>query len=136
MGSKKPRARLLTYEDEAIILAYGWRTRLALDDCHSRLRQLMPQLSRSALHRCLKRYGFIKIGSTATCPPLTPGAVRGPYIFDIAAHEVIFSYDGIGMPYPVFLAVEEITKDVYAEVADPTPENAAAFSPTWSLNSP
>jgi hypothetical protein len=29
--------------------------------------------------------------------------------------------------YPVFLAVEEITKHVYAEVAGATPENAAAF---------
>jgi hypothetical protein len=35
--------------------------------------------------------------------------------------------DVIGVLYPVFLAVEEITKHVYAEVAEATPENAAAF---------
>jgi hypothetical protein len=44
-------------------------------------------------------------------------------------HEVTFRDpdDVIGVLYPVFLAVEEITKHVYAEVAEATPENAAAF---------
>ena len=41
-----------------IILAYRWRTRLPLNDCHDRLRRLMPKLSRSALYRCLKRRGL------------------------------------------------------------------------------
>ena len=32
MGPKNPRASILTQDDEAIILAYRWRTRLPLDD--------------------------------------------------------------------------------------------------------
>jgi hypothetical protein len=40
-------------EDEVVVLAYRWRTRLSLDDSLVRLRRLMPQLSRSALYRCL-----------------------------------------------------------------------------------
>jgi hypothetical protein len=129
MGPKNPRSSLLTLYDEVIILAYRWRTRLALDDAHFRLRRLMPKLSRSTLYRCLKRRGLSRIGSTETCPPLTTGALRGPYIFEIRTHEVVFCDldDGIGVLYSVFLAVEEITKDVYAEVSAATPENAAAF---------
>jgi hypothetical protein len=129
MGPKNPRSTLLSQKDEVIILAYRWRTRLALDDAHFRLKRLMPKLTRSTLHRCLKRHGLSRIGPTAPCPPLTTAALSGPFIFEIAVHEVIFRdpEDGFGLLYSVFLAVEEITKDVYAEVAEPAPEKAAAF---------
>jgi hypothetical protein len=129
MGPKKPLARLLTQKDEAIILAYRWRTRLALDDCHLRLRGLRPMLSRSTLYRCLERRGLGRIGSTAVCPPLTTAALRGPCIFEITAHDVVLrDYEAdFGIVYPVFLAVEEITRDLYAEVANRNPGNAATF---------
>jgi hypothetical protein len=129
MGPKNPGSRLLSLEDEAIILAYRWRTRLALDDCHLRLRSLIPKLTRSMLYRCLKRRGLSRIGSTATCPPLTTAALSGPYHFEITVHEVAFHDPGevLGLAYSVFLAVEEITKHIYAEATSPTPENAATF---------
>jgi hypothetical protein len=128
MGPKAPRSSLLTLHDEAIILAYRWRTRLALDDAHFRLKRLMPKLSRSMLYRCLKRHGLSRIGSTKTYPPLTTGALRGPYFFEITAHEVIFrDPDGIGICFEILLAVEEVTKYVYAEVTAATPEKAATF---------
>jgi hypothetical protein len=129
MGPKNPHSSLLSPEDEAIILAYRWRTRMALNDCHLRLGHLMPKLSRSTLHRCLKRYGLSRIGPIARCPPLTAAALRGPFTFEIAVHEVTFRDpdDGIGVGYSVFLAAEEITKEVHSEVRSPTPENAAAF---------
>jgi hypothetical protein len=129
MGPKKARSSLLTLRNETIILAYRWRTRLALDDAHLRLKRLMPDLSRSTLYRCLKRRGLSRIGPTATCPPLTTAALRGPYRFEITVHEVTFRDpdDVLGLAFEVFLAIEEITKDVYAEVAVATPENAAAF---------
>jgi len=138
MGPKNPRSTLLTLEDEAIILAYRWRTRLALDDVHLRLKRLMPNLSRSTLYRCLKRRGLSRIGPTATCPPLTTAALRGPYSFEITAHEVAFRdpNDSLGVLYSVFLAVEEITKHVYAEVAGATPEKAAAFLANLVVQSP
>jgi hypothetical protein len=138
MGPKNPRSSLLTPLDEAVILAYRWHTRLALDDAHFRLKRLMPKLSRSTLYRCLKRYGLSRIGSTKTCPPLTTAALRGPYIFEIRTHEVAFRGpdDSIGVLYSVFLAVEEITKDVYAEVSAATPENAAAFLVNLVAQSP
>ena len=81
MGPKNPHSTVLTDEDEAIILAYRWRTRLPLNVCHKRLRRLMPHLSRSALYRCLKRHGLSRIGPTRTAPPLTNSALKGPYHF-------------------------------------------------------
>jgi hypothetical protein len=136
MGPKNPRSSLLTLPDEAIILAYRWRTRLALDDAHFRLKRLMPKLSRSMLYRCLKRRGLSRIGSTKTCPPLTKAALKGPYLFEITAHEVVFHDPDLGLIFPVLLAVEEITKHVYAEVAGATPEKAAAFLANLVAQSP
>jgi hypothetical protein len=129
MGPKNPRSNLLSPQDEAIILAYRWRTRLALDDARFRLRRLRPKLTRSTLYRCLKRHGLSRIGSTENCPPLMASALEGAYIFEITADEVVLPDPdyGIGVVYSVFLAVEEVTKDVYAQIAGPTPENAAAF---------
>jgi hypothetical protein len=127
MGPKNPRAGLLTQNEEAIILAYRWHTRLALDDAHLRLRRLIPKLSRSTLYRCLKRHGLSRIGSTETCPPLSTAALKGPYRFEITAHEVVVPDPVLGLIFPVILAVEEITKHVYAEVVAATPQNAAAF---------
>jgi hypothetical protein len=135
---KIPPSRRLSHKDEAIILAYRWRTRLGLNDAHFRLKRLMPKLSRSMLYRCLKRHRLSRIGSTATCPPLTAAALGGPYTFEITMQEVTLqdADDAIGLLYPVFLAVEQITKDVYAEVATPTPENAAAFLERLIAKSP
>ena len=129
MGPKNRRASPLPQKDEAIVLAYRWHTRLALNDVHFRLRRLMPKLTRSKLYRCLKRYGLSRIGSTAPSPRLTAAALRGPYVFEITALEVAFRDpdEVLGVVYPVFLAIEEITQDVYAKVATPTPESAAAF---------
>jgi hypothetical protein len=127
MGPKNPRSSVLTQNDEAIVLAYRWRTRLSLDDSLVRLRRQMPKLSRSALYQCLKRHELSKIGRTAQCPPLTSASLAGPYCFEITAYEVVLPEGGFGVAFPVFLAVEELTKSVYAEVAGATPESAAAF---------
>ena len=128
MGPKNPGSKLLSRDDEAIILAYRWRTRLKLNDCLVRLKRLMPHLSRSALYRCLKRWGLNRIGPTAASPTLTSGALAGPFCFDITANEVLFRGDDMDeVVVPVFLAVEEITKHVYAQAEFARPLNASMF---------
>ena len=127
MGPKRPCSSVLTQHDEAVILAYRWRTRLPLNDCLDRLRHLMPKLSRSALYRCLKRRGLSKIGSTASSPPITSVGLNGPYRFEITAINVVFRDEIRGVLLTVLLAVEEVTKHLYAEVARDTPRAAAAF---------
>ena len=125
MGPKIPRPKFITVDDEVIIVAYRWRTRLSLDDSLVRLRRMMPQLSRSALYRCLAQYGFNKIGRTNVSPLLTSASLAGPYRFEITTNEVAFP--GGVLWTSVFLAVEEVTQHAYGEVAEATPENAAAF---------
>jgi hypothetical protein len=128
MGPKNLGSKLLSRDDEAIILGYRWRTRLRLDNCLVKLKRLMPRLSRSALYRCLKRSGVNRIGPTAASPTLTSAALAGPFCFDITANEVLFRGDDIDdVVVPVFLAVEEITKDVYAQAEFATPQNASMF---------
>ena len=104
--------------------ANRWRTRRSLDDSLLRLIRLMPQLSRSALYRCLARHGLSKIGRTNVTLPLTSASLAGPYRFVITANEVIL--DGV-LSVSVLLAVEELTEHVYGEMAEATPENAVAF---------
>ena len=81
MGPKNPSSSTLTLNGEAIILAYRWRTRLSLDDSHVRLNRFYPHLTRSALYRCWKRHGLIKIERTAICSPLTSAALNGALLF-------------------------------------------------------
>jgi hypothetical protein len=128
MGPKNPGSKVLSRDEEAIILAYRWRTRLKLNDCLVKLKRLMPHLSRSALYRCLKRWGLNRIGPTAASPTLTSGALTGPFCFDITANEVLFRGDDMDeVVVPVFLAVEEITKHVYAQAEFARPLNASMF---------
>ncbi len=129
MGPKNPSSNILTDDDEAIVLAYRWRTRLSLNDSHERLRRLMPKLSRSALYRCLKRRGLSRIGPTTASPALTPSALRGPYTFEITAHEVVFYHDGIGI-------VREARRTFMQRSRQLRLKTRRSFSPAWSLNFP
>ena len=59
--------------------------------------------------------------------PVRPSRAMGPTALKITANEVVFPNDILGEVVEVFLAVEEVSKYIYAEVAQATPENAAAF---------
>src|SRR3569623_92859 len=61
MGPKRPRSTTLTEAEEAIILAFRRRTLLPLDDVLGCLRESIPTLPRSALHRCLMRHGISRL---------------------------------------------------------------------------
>src|ERR1700746_2811658 len=59
-GHKEPKSSL-SIEDEAIIVAFRRHTLLALDDCLYALQATIPHLTRSSLHRCLKRHGISRL---------------------------------------------------------------------------
>jgi hypothetical protein len=61
MGPGRPRSTVLTEADEAIAVEFRRRTLLPLDDVLGCLREAMPALSRSALHRCLVRRGISRL---------------------------------------------------------------------------
>jgi transposase InsO family protein len=61
MGPSRPRSTVLTEAEEAIVVEFRRRTLLPLDDPLGCLREAIPRLSRSALHRCLVRHGISRL---------------------------------------------------------------------------
>jgi transposase-like protein len=61
MGPKSPKSTVLTPAEEAIVVAFRQKTLLPLDDVLGSLRDTIPNLSRSALHRCLQRHGISRL---------------------------------------------------------------------------
>src|SRR3979409_340385 len=61
MGPKAPSSTVLTPAEEAIVVAFRQKTLLPLDDVRGCLRDTIPNLSRSALHRCLQRHGISRL---------------------------------------------------------------------------
>src|SRR3954470_7854767 len=66
MGPARPRSTVLTEAEEAIVVEFRRRTLLPLDDVLGCLRDTIPRLSRSALHRCLQRHGISRLPATET----------------------------------------------------------------------
>ena len=61
MGPARPKSTVLTEAEEAIVVEFRRRTLLPLDDVLGCLRETIPKLSRSALHRCLQRHGISRL---------------------------------------------------------------------------
>jgi hypothetical protein len=61
MGPHRPRSSVLTEAEEAIVVEFRRRTLLPLDDVLGCLREAIPALTRSALHRCLARHGISRL---------------------------------------------------------------------------
>jgi hypothetical protein len=51
--------------EEAIIVAFRRHTLLPLDDCLYALQATIPRLTRSSLHRCLRRQGISRLWEVA-----------------------------------------------------------------------
>jgi transposase InsO family protein len=61
MGPTQPRSTVLTEAEEAMVVEFRRRTLLPLDDVLGCLRESIPKLTRSALHRCLQRHGISRL---------------------------------------------------------------------------
>jgi hypothetical protein len=60
----------LSATEEALIIVFRKHTRFTLDVCLAHLKPRIPALTRSALHRCLKRYRVSRIPQgLAEIPP-------------------------------------------------------------------
>jgi transposase InsO family protein len=60
-GPKEPKSTVLSVEEEAVVVAFQRHTLLPLDDCLYALQPTIPHLTRSSLHRCLKRHGISRL---------------------------------------------------------------------------
>ena len=60
-GPTHPKSTVLSLEEEAIIIAFRKHSQLGLDDCLYSLKEQIPKLTRSSLHRCLQRHGISQL---------------------------------------------------------------------------
>src|SRR3954467_11499500 len=68
-GPKEPRSKVLSIEEEAVIVGFRRHTLLPLDDCLYALQPTIPHLTRSSLHRCLQRHGIGRLAQIESDKP-------------------------------------------------------------------
>jgi transposase-like protein len=112
MGPAKPRSTKLTEAEEAIVVEFRRRTLLPLDDVLGCLRGSIPELTRSALHRCLVRHRISRL------PKGEDGASKRKAFKETEIGYVhldsceLRSAEG---KLHMFLAIDRITKFAYVE---------------------
>src|SRR5947209_4000913 len=112
-GPKQPASTVLSIEEEAIVIAFRRHTLLPLDDCLYALQATIPHLTRSSLHRCLKRHGISRIpeiaGDTATRKPFKRYPI-GYFHLDIAE---VRTEEG---KLYLFVAIDRTSKFAFAQL--------------------
>jgi hypothetical protein len=105
MGPRR-RLTLLSEEDETTIVVFRRFTRLPLNDCLKRLKPIIPHLSRSALHRCLRRYAVSRIprGYAKSHPKMEGRLESGHFTLDI--HKVKEGYVFTAISLTCFIHAE------------------------------
>jgi len=123
MGSHKLRT-VLTEKDEEMICAFRRKTELPLDDCYISLKDFIPKLTRSNLHRCLKRHGLSVLPSHEEEPKRKKFSDYEIGFFHIDICEIRTAE---GKLY-LFVAIDRVSKFAYAEVYEAqTASNSAIF---------
>src|ERR687890_1996892 len=125
MGPSRPRSSVLTEAEEAIVVEFRRRTLLPLDDVLGCLRETIPKLSRSALHRCLVRHGISRLPrdeEKASKPQRFTETTIGYVHLDVC--ELRLAQGKLFM----FLAIDRVSKFVHVAFLDAnTKLNGAAF---------
>jgi hypothetical protein len=110
MGPKKPVSTVLNAFEEALIVVFRKRTRFPLDDCLARLKPMIPNLNRSALHRCLKRHGVSRVPKGQREKAAKVGDWHSPHLF----MEIHPLPDEMGGSY-LYLAFGDLYTFVFAQ---------------------
>lgn len=115
MGPRAPHSTVLTAVEEAMIVEFRRRTLLALDDVLGCLRDSIPKLTRSSLHRCLERHGISRLPENpdhASKRGKFAEAAIGYVHIDIC--ELRLAEGKLNM----FLAIDRVSKFTYVEFRD------------------
>lgn len=125
MGPKHPKSTVLTAEEEAVIVTFRKHTLLPLDDCLYALQETIPHLTRSSLHRCLKRHGISRLPDLQGEKPSKQKFKAYPIgFFHIDITEVRTDE---GKLY-LFVAIDRVSKFVVTKLFDrATAEAAKSF---------
>lgn len=113
MGPRVRHSTVLSPAEEAFVVEFRRRTLLPLDDILGRLRATVPQLSRSALHRCLQRHGISRLpqsGENASKRGRFTETAIGYVHIDVAELR-----SAEGKVY-LFLAIDRVSKFTYVEL--------------------
>ena len=115
MAPGQPKSTLLSPAQEAVIVGFRKKPLLPLEDVMGCLRESIPKLSRSSLHRCFQRHGIsrlpaneIKTAGRGKFAPTEMGHVH----IDIA--ELRLAQGKLNR----FLAIDRVSKLTYAEFRD------------------
>src|ERR1700674_3554045 len=114
MGPKAPRSTVLTPAEEAIVVAFRQKTLLPLDDVLGCLRDTIPNLSRSALHRCLQRHGISRLPVEETKEQRKRFKTYEIGYIHIDSCELRHAEGKLVM----FLAIDRVSKFTYVEFHD------------------
>lgn len=111
-GPGDPRSTVLTHVEEAMIVEFRRRTLLPLDDVLGCLRDAIPRLTRSALHRCLQRHGISPLPeSDERASKRSRFAKTTIGYIHIDACELRLASGKL----PMFLAIDRVSKFTYVE---------------------
>ena len=113
MGPKQPHSTVLTKEEEALIVTFRRHTLLPLDDCLYALQTPLPHLTRSALHRCLKRHGISRLPDIEGTKPQKK--TFKPYPIGYFHIDIAEVRTEEGKLY-LFVAIDRTSKFAYAEL--------------------
>src|SRR5215207_320744 len=125
MGPSRPRSTTLTEAEEAIIVEFRRRTLLPLDDVLGCLRESIPTLTRSALHRCLVRHGISRLPKDGESPSKRKRCAETKIGYVHIDHCELRLAEG---KLPMFLAIDRVSRFTYVAFFDAaTKMNGAAF---------
>ncbi len=113
MGPARPRSTVLSEAEEAIIVEFRRRTLLPLDDVLGCLRESIPKLSRSALHRCLVRHGIARLPKN---PENTSKRQRFAETKIGYVHIDVCELRSAEGKVHMFLAIDRVSKFAYVEL--------------------
>jgi transposase-like protein len=114
---------VLTEAEEAMIIAFRRHTLLPLDDCLYALQPTIPHLTRSALHRCLKRHGISRLPDVEGDKPKRQRFKRYPIgYFHIDIAEV---QTAEGKLY-LFVGIDRTSKFAFIRLVEKAGKMAAA----------
>ena len=134
MGPRSPHSTVLTAVEEAMVVEFRRRTLLPLDDVLGCLRESIPKLTRSSLHRCLERHGISRLPESPDHASKRGKFAETPIGYvHIDISELRLAQGKLNM----FLAIDRVSKFTYVEFRDDAGKiNGADFLRGVSRHSP
>lgn len=122
MGPTGPRSRVLSTNEETLIVAFRRHTLLPLDDCLYALQATIPHLTHSSLHRLFQRHGISRLPSVEGPPPQRQFR---PYPLGYVHIDLAEVWTEEGKLY-LFIAIDRVSKFAFAELHEQATRRVAA----------